>query len=90
MDPSTHAYSVYTALSLSGRDMNADEIFAYLIGCKYDSASRGDVDVGIAFLARRGFVRVVGEVVMLIKRDPATRLAKPIKRVNEDRELEYA
>lgn len=89
MYPSTHALTVYNALSLSGRDMPADLIHDYVRDHGYTSAERSDIDVGVEFLVQRQFVTVTNGVVTVARRKPETGAAWPLVRANDDQELVY-
>jgi len=91
MFTSTHALSVYNALSLSGRDMTLEEAREYARAHGYEQLDHKGALDGLGFLVARGFVRVDGSTIRVTRRKPGpTRAAWPLIRTNADTDLAYA
>ena len=87
--PSTKALSVYSALSIAGRDMTPSEIGAFLREAWDPTVDDEYVSTGEAFLLQRRFVKRIGKLLTIQKRHAKTRMGKPLVRSSNDAELVY-
>lgn len=84
---STKGLSVYNALSMSGRDMSAEDVLAFLRGHWDPEMDLSYVHEGIGFLLRRNFVELRGDLIAIPVRNPNTRAGRPLFRIDSDRDL---
>lgn len=85
--PSSKGLSVYNALSMSRRDMTAQQIREYLRSSWDDSVSEAYVQEGIVFLLKKGWVRDVSGVVTLTVRTPGRRTGPACVKVKGETDL---
>lgn len=84
---STRALTVYNLLSFSGRDMTRTELMAAITCFHDDTCDAKYRDDGIAFLLERNLVKLNGEQVVLLGRDPRTREGRKLQRSKDWKEL---
>lgn len=85
---STKALSVYNVLSITGRDMQREEILSYLRDHFDEAIEASYVDAGLQFLCDRGFVKTDADGVIVVPCRLANRRARPLMRASEDKELD--
>ena len=61
--PSTKALSVHNAIRIVGRAMTRDELVGFLQRGHHATVDEEYVDIGVAFLVKRGFSERVGDLI---------------------------
>lgn len=85
--PSTHGITVYNLLSFTGRDLTRTELMQLILRYHDATCTEAYRDSGIAFLLARNMVKLNGEQVVLLGRDPRTRQGRRLCKSADYKEL---